>query len=161
MNKLTTLLTAIAFAGSPLPALSASNNATKCSCTTAQKTAGATVGSIKQTSGKVLYTSTTGFVDAKPGSKLVAGSQVSTGAGSSADISVGASCNLSIPENSEVSILPTDGKDANICLQVKSEYGQAVSGGAGISPAVIGAIIIGGIGAAVFIAGSGSGGASD
>jgi len=157
MRKLTTLLTALAFVGAPVSAFAASDNIANCACTTAQKSAGAAIGTINKTSGKVLYTGTTGFVDATSGSKLMAGSQISTGSGSSADISVGATCNLSIPENSEVSILPVNGVGSDICLQVTSEYGQAATGTAGgVSPAVIGAVVVGGIGIGVFIAGSNS-----
>lgn len=133
MRKTAIFLSIFAFITSPITAYSAQKN---CTCKTAAMSAGSSVGTIVKTSGKVIYTGRSGFIAAKPGSKLVAGSQVSTGAGASADISLGAACAVSVPENSDVAVVPVDSTSGNICLEINSQYGHEVVPVATVSPII-------------------------
>lgn len=84
----------------------------ECACVTSKKDSSNIVGEIVHSQGEVLYSGTTGFAQAKSGSKLVNGSQISTGPGASASISVGIGCALELPQNSEASVLTLEKKDA-------------------------------------------------
>ena len=119
----------------------------ECACITSKADSSSIVGEIVDSRGEVLYSGKTGFAQAKPGSKLVSGSQISTGPGASASLSVGKDCALDLPENSEASVLTLKKEDAenakkidlavedfdvnaedvvknNICLEITSEYSQ-------------------------------------
>jgi len=121
----------------------------ECACVTSKADSSTTVGEIVYSRGEVLYSGKSGFAQAKSGSKLVSGSQISTGPGASAGISVGKDCALDLPENSEASILTLQKNEAentkyvdltidyfdvsteeevenNICLEVTSEYSQVL-----------------------------------
>ncbi len=76
----------------------------ECACVTSKKNSSNIVGEIVYSRGEVLYSGKTGFAQAKSGSKLVSGSQISTGPGASASLSVGKDCALELPENSEASV---------------------------------------------------------
>ncbi len=95
-----------------------------CTCTTTVTSSEDSVGRITHSKGEVLYSGKFGFSNAKSGSKLYKGSQVSTGPGATVSVSAGDSCALDVPENSELSLLPVDGFENNICLEVTTEYGQ-------------------------------------
>jgi len=84
----------------------------ECSCVTSKKDSGSIVGEIVHSRGEVLYSGKFGFAQATSGSKLVSGSQISTGPGASASISVGKDCALDLPQNSEASVLTLENKDA-------------------------------------------------
>ena len=84
----------------------------ECACVTSKKDSSSIVGEIVQSQGEVLYSGKTGFAQATPGSKLVSGSQISTGPGASASISVGRDCALDLPQNSEASVLTLENKGA-------------------------------------------------
>lgn len=85
----------------------------ECSCVTSKADSSNILGEIVQSRGEVLYSGKTGFAQAKSGSKLVSGSQISTGPGASASLSVGKDCQLDLPENSEASILTLNSNDAD------------------------------------------------
>ena len=96
----------------------------ECACTTTVPDTEDTVGKITYSKGEVLYSGKFGFSNAKSGSKLYTGSQVSTGFASSASVTAGEDCELDVPENSELSIMPVDGVENDICLEITSEYRQ-------------------------------------
>ncbi len=83
----------------------------ECVCVTSKKDASSTLGEIVHSRGEVLYSGKFGFAQATPGSKLVSGSQISTGPGATASISVGRDCALDLPQNSEASVLTLETKD--------------------------------------------------
>lgn len=78
----------------------------ECVCTTSLTNTSGSIGSILSSSGSVLYSGESGFVNATNGAALTSGSQVSTGDGASAQISVGPSCSVSLPENPLKLIVP-------------------------------------------------------
>lgn len=121
MRKTIASLIVLAVTVLPVPSFAA------CACTTTVSNSQASVGKITQSKGEVLYSGKFGFADAKSGSKLYKGSQVSTGPGASVSVSAGESCALDVPENSELSLLPVDGVENDICLEVTTEYGQFIS----------------------------------
>ncbi len=141
MRKSLTVLIGLCFFGISSPAFA------ECVCTTPLAGSSATIGSILSSSGRTLYSGSSGFVDATPGAKLVRGSQISTGNGASASISVGTSCNVNIPENSEMTLIPIQGT-ANICVNLERQVATAappislvvpivvITGAAGIALAV-------------------------
>ncbi len=143
--------TALAFVALSNPALA------DCTCVTSSPANSSVVGKIVSATGQVLFSGKTGFETAKTGSKLVSGSQISTGAGATANISVGEGCKLSVPENSEVSLTPVNGTEGNICLELVSEYGQAAGAGTGsVSPIVPLVIVAGAGGIAIAVSGGSS-----
>lgn len=121
MRKIIAALTLLALTMLPVPSFAA------CACTATVSSPEDTVGKITHSEGEVLYSGKYGFTAAKPGSKLYKGSQISTGPGASVSVSAGKSCALDVPENSELSVLPVDGVENDICLEVTSEYGQFIS----------------------------------
>ena len=123
MNKLTIALIATVFNGA-MAASGFAGETKNCACETAPLAGNSTIGSILQSSGEVLFTSAAGYSEAKSGSNLVVGSQVSVGNGASAKISVGSSCKLKVPANSIATILQPQGAGSRICVKVASVLGS-------------------------------------
>lgn len=84
-----------------------------CDCAT-QLPQGAAAGELTRMTGRVLVSTDGGLVPAQQGSPLVVGSQMITGAASSADLALG-DCSMSVAANSEVSILDSRGQ---MCVRV-------------------------------------------
>ena len=154
MRKVIFFATALAFAALTNPTFA------DCTCVTSSPENSSVVGKIVSATGQVLFSGKTGFKSAKPGSKLVSGSQISTGAGATAKISVGKGCKLRVPENSEVSLLPANGPEGNICLELVSEYGQAAGAGTGSFSPIIPLVIVAGAGGVAIAVSGGSSSAS-
>lgn len=99
-----------------------------CTCVTNQSTGQAypIVGKIAESSGSVIYSGTTGFVEGKAGTQIASGSQINVGPGGKANVQVGSNCNLAAAENSEISILQPEGKDGPICVKIsEANFGMA------------------------------------
>lgn len=84
------------------------------------------IGEISDSSGSVMYSGKTGFIDGKAGTQITAGSQINVGPGGKAQVQIGSDCKLAVAENSEISILQPEGKDGSICVQItEAEFATA------------------------------------
>ena len=102
-----------------------------CTCITNQSSGQAypIVGKIAESSGSVMYSGTTGFVEGKAGTQITSGSQINVGPGGKANVQVGSNCNLAAAQNSEISILQPEGKDGPICVKIsEANFGTATLG---------------------------------
>ncbi|OXS99404.1 hypothetical protein B7H23_14690 [Notoacmeibacter marinus] len=140
------LVLGVALAAFPLNAAAAAD----CSCVVSGNV------TVSNVSGDVRVTGEEGFASAVPGTVLGVGSRLSTGASSNAELS-GAGCDLSVASDTDVDILPADGK--GICLATASvtnvpqlnkqaAYGQTLNGAPVPLLVIGGAVIVGGIVAA-------------
>ncbi|MEO4040774.1 hypothetical protein AAFN47_04100 [Hoeflea sp. CAU 1731] len=91
-----------------------------CTCTTKQASNQAypVVGKIADSSGSVMYSGTTGFIEGKAGTEITSGSQINVGPNGKASVHIGSTCNLAAAQNTEISILQPEGKDGSICVKV-------------------------------------------
>jgi len=98
--------------------------------------------------GQVLVTQNAQTSEAVPGSSVLPGARISTGANSSAAVRVGR-CSISIPAVSELTISE---QGPQLCLALSSAAPAAVAGGIGVVPAVVFGTVVAGVGIAAAVA---------
>ncbi|MCP1198082.1 hypothetical protein [Notoacmeibacter sp. MSK16QG-6] len=141
------LVLGLALAVLPLNAASAAD----CSCVASGNV------TVSKVTGDVRITGEQGFTSAAPGAVLGAGARLSTGTKSTAKLS-GAGCELSVAQDTDVDILPATGN--GLCLATASvtsvpqldkqaAYGQTLSNTPLPIIVIGGAVIVGGVIAAV------------
>jgi len=87
------------------------------------------VGKIADSSGSVMYSGTTGFIEGKAGTEITSGSQINVGPDGKASVEIGSTCNLAASQNTEISIIQPEGKDGSICVKVtEANFGTASLG---------------------------------
>ncbi len=99
-----------------------------CTCVTNQSAEQAypIVGKIADSSGSVMYSGTTGFVEGNAGTQITPGSQINVGPGGKANVQIGSNCNLAATQNTEISVLQPEGKDGPICVKIsEANFGTA------------------------------------
>ena len=166
MNKIAIAVVATVFNGAMAVNGFAANELTKFACAVGTVSSSGVIGKIIQSSGDVLYSGATGYSEAKAGAKLVSGSQISVGNGSSAKISVGSNCNLPIGENSIATLNQPNGASGDILVSIENalspasnavQEGLSTQAGAGVGLGFAG----GGIAGAAAAAAGGTAGANE
>ena len=153
MKKLAIAVVATMFNGAMIVNGFGATELTKLACAAGPVSSTGVIGRIIQSKGDVLYSGATGYTNAKPGAKLVSGSQISVGEGASAKISVGSNCNLPIGENSIATLNQPNGASGDILVSISNildagsdavQEGLSTQAAGGLGLALVGGGVAGG-----------------